>query len=178
MAVSCVTFLMFLVMIRARYIVRPGALNIYSTRVIPGRWVYKQKETNDQSLPFLAKARWVIRGNLLDKSYIESAAPWTLTMTMTHQFPPHASARNTSSLSRTMQLDTVGASFFLIDLLQSFPFVTGFNLLKIKVSPHPLSWSRTTNFTLKTGPPSTILKASPGSPLRHTHRGKRIVLSF
>ena len=45
------------------------------TRVIPGRWVYKQKETNDQSLPFLAKARWVIRGNLLDKSYIESYSP-------------------------------------------------------------------------------------------------------
>jgi hypothetical protein len=39
------------------------------TRAIPGRWVYKKKLNSDDSIRY--KARWVIRGNLLDKSTFE-----------------------------------------------------------------------------------------------------------
>lgn len=39
------------------------------SRDIPGRWVYKKKPNPDDSIRY--KARWVIRGNLLDKSAYE-----------------------------------------------------------------------------------------------------------
>ena len=39
------------------------------TRPIPGRWVFKKKLNPDNSIRY--KARWVIRGNLLDKSSYE-----------------------------------------------------------------------------------------------------------
>jgi hypothetical protein len=39
------------------------------TRAIPGRWVYKKKLNPDDSIHY--KTRWVIRGNLLDKSTFE-----------------------------------------------------------------------------------------------------------
>ncbi|BDD58303.1 hypothetical protein MAP00_009277 [Monascus purpureus] len=49
----------------------PGA------KVIPGRWVYKKKEIPGIPISedYQAKARWVIRGNLLDKDFMESYAP-------------------------------------------------------------------------------------------------------
>ncbi|KAI9038199.1 uncharacterized protein KD926_011138 [Aspergillus affinis] len=39
------------------------------TRAIPGRWVYKKKLNPDDSIRY--KTRWVVRGNLLDKSTFE-----------------------------------------------------------------------------------------------------------
>ncbi|BDD54388.1 hypothetical protein MAP00_009257 [Monascus purpureus] len=47
------------------------------TKVIPGRWVYKKKEIPGTPITrdYQAKARWVIRGNLLDKDFMESYAP-------------------------------------------------------------------------------------------------------
>jgi hypothetical protein len=39
------------------------------SRAIPGRWVYKKKLNPDNSIRY--KARWVIRGNLLNKSVYE-----------------------------------------------------------------------------------------------------------
>lgn len=45
-----------------------------STKITPGQWVYKKKELPDSN-GYLAKARWVIRGNLLDKDYMERYAP-------------------------------------------------------------------------------------------------------
>jgi hypothetical protein len=39
------------------------------SRAIPGRWVFKKKLNPNNSIRY--KARWVIRGNLLDKSVFE-----------------------------------------------------------------------------------------------------------
>jgi hypothetical protein len=39
------------------------------SRAIPGRWVFKKQLNPDDSIRY--KARWVIRGNLLDKSAYE-----------------------------------------------------------------------------------------------------------
>lgn len=46
-------------------------------KVITGRWVYKKKQIGDTPLDqdYQAKARWVIRGNLMDKDFMESYAP-------------------------------------------------------------------------------------------------------
>jgi hypothetical protein len=41
------------------------------TRAIPGRWVYKKKLNPDNSICY--KARWAIRGNLLNKSDFDGA---------------------------------------------------------------------------------------------------------
>lgn len=45
--------------------------------VIPGHWVFKKKELPGVPLSddYKAKARWVIRGNYLDKDFMESYAP-------------------------------------------------------------------------------------------------------
>ena len=49
----------------------------HGQKVIPGRWVYRKKELPGIPLSqdYKAKARWVIRGNLLDKDFMESYAP-------------------------------------------------------------------------------------------------------
>lgn len=47
------------------------------TQAVPGRWVFKKKELDGIPIQedYQAKARWVIRGNLLEKDFMESYAP-------------------------------------------------------------------------------------------------------
>ena len=53
-----------------------GAPNL-ALQIIPSGWVYKAKQISDTPLSqeYKAKVRWIIRGNLLNKDYMESYAP-------------------------------------------------------------------------------------------------------